>query len=271
MKRAARAGVLGEFRESIGDFVESFAKLPIAWHLATHDIIARYRGSVLGPWWITITMGALILGIGINYAALFHLKVADLLPYVAVGLVFWSYISMTLNEGGEAFISAGPMLRQSALPLPLFVARCIIRNLINLIHHIVILVAVMLWFRIFPGWGFLWAILGVVLTTLNLGWMILLLALSSARFRDVPQIVSALLQFVFFLSPVFWKPTQALEKSPLVSANPFYFAIQSVREPLLAGALPVEDLNTLAPLALAGWVVTFFVYAKIRRRIVHYL
>ena len=192
MRLVARSGYVSEFLETWRDFVNSFVKLPLAVTLAVQDILVRYRGSVIGPWWITISMGALVLGIGINYAALFHVEVQELLPYVALGLVFWGFISTNISEGGEAFVSGGAIIRQSALPLPIFIIRCVIRNYINLAHQLVIVVAVLAWFRIFPGIGMAWAIVGLFAVTVNLAWVNLALAMISARFRSSRIPIAAL-------------------------------------------------------------------------------
>ncbi len=271
MRLEARSGYFSEFRETTRDFVAAFNKFPLAASLAGQDILARYRGSVLGPWWITITMGALVLGIGISYSELFHVAVRELLPYVAMGLVFWGFISSNISEGGEAFVAGGAILRQSALPLPLFVIRCMLRNLINLAHHMVIVVGVLLWFQIFPGIGILWSLVGLLVVVVNLTWLSLALAMVSARFRDVPQIVTAVLQFIFFLSPIFWQPSGGLVRSPLVTKNPFYFGVQLVREPLLKGTIHFEYLSALLSLGAVGWVATLMLYNQTRRRVVHYL
>lgn len=271
MRLAARTSYISEFRETASDFVSAFERLPLGFSLAVQDILARYRGSILGPWWITITMGALVLGIGINYAALFHVEVRELLPYVALGLVFWGFVSTNISEGGEAFVVGGAMLRQSALPLPMFIVRCVVRNYINLAHHLIIVVAVLAWFRIFYGVGILWAIVGLLVTTINILWFDLALAMVSARFRDVPQIVTAVLQFVFFLTPIFWKPSEGLKHNPLVTANPFYFSIQIIRQPLLTGVMPVGELLSMTVVAFFGWIATIMFYNQTRRRVVHYL
>ncbi len=99
----------------------------------------------------------------------------------------------------------------------------------------------------------------------------LLLAMVSTRFRDMPQIVTAVLQLVFFLSPIFWIPTGKWANSPAVMANPFYYSIQSIREPLLHGMTPPQTTFLLVPLAVMGWIVTLLVYNETRRRVVHYL
>ena len=271
MRLVAKKSYISEFSETAKDFIGAFNKIPLALNLAFQDILTRYRGSVIGPWWITVTMGALVLGIGINYAALFHLEVKVLLPYVAFGLVAWAFISSCLSEGGEAFVSGAAIIRQSSLPLPLFILRCVIRNYVNLLHHLVIIIAVMVWFRIFPGLGLLWLPVGLFLVTLNLSWLGLALATVSARFRDVPQIIGSLLQFVFFLSPIFWKPTPEMEGSIFVENNPFYLMVQAIRDPLSSGIISRHCLIYLSILAVIGWVASLLFYNLTRRRVVHYL
>jgi ABC-type polysaccharide/polyol phosphate export permease len=213
----------------------------------------------------------LVLGIGINYAALLHQQVKDLLPFVAIGMVMWGFLNASIAEGGDAFVTGAAMIKQSAIPLPVFFLRGLIRNAINLAHQVVIILAVLMYFRIWSGPGTLWALAGLALLIVNLGWLGLLLAMISSRFRDMPQIVAAVLQLVFFLSPIFWTPPPQLINSVMVAANPFYFSIQSVREPLLHGQLPPQTLTLLVPLAVFGWIVTVLVYNQTRRRVVHYL
>ena len=271
MRLSGRRSYISEFSETGRDLSETFRKFPLALSLATQDILGRYRGSILGPWWITIMTMTLVLGIGIEYAALFHQKVEQLLPFVALGLVFWGFLSVSISEGGDAFISGAAMIKQSAIPLPLFIVRCLTRNFINLAHQIVIVAAVLLWFRIYPGPGMLWALAGLALLVINLGWIGLMLAMFSARFRDMPQIITAVMQLAFFLSPIIWSPPPALANSPLVAINPFYFSIESIRQPLLHGVMPIQAATFLIPIAVAGWTATILIYNQTRRRVVHYL
>jgi ABC-type polysaccharide/polyol phosphate export permease len=214
---------------------------------------------------------SLVLGLGIEYSTLFGQSIDKLLPYVAIGLVTWGFLSAAISEGADAFVGGAAMIKQSSLPLPLFTLRVLIRNGINLGHQVVIVIAVLVWFRIFPGLGMLWALPGLAIVAINLGWIGLLLAMICSRFRDMPQIINAVLQLLFFLSPIFWIPTPALMNSPFVVDNPFYFAVESVREPLLQGQPPVTALVYLALVAAGGWTATILIYNQTRRRVVHYL
>ncbi len=59
--------------------------------------------------------------------------------------------------------------------------------------------------------------------------------------------------------------------NPFVAENPFYFAIECVREPLLHGAVPAQALERMVAIAVVGWILAILVYNQTRRRVVHYL
>lgn len=185
--RTGGVGFLFEFERAWADLVGSVLRGPLAWALARHDIASRYRGSILGPFWITLSMGTMVVGLGVLYSQLFHLEIHAFLPYVALGIVIWSLISGLTTEGCETFNQAAAILRQTSLPLLTFVWRTVTRSLIAFSHHLVIVVAVMIWARMYSA-NYLMALLGLVVVVANLSWLSLLTAIASARFRDIPQV-----------------------------------------------------------------------------------
>ena len=64
--------------------------------LGWNDIHQRYRRSALGPFWITISMAIFIVLLGFIYSKLFHQDIAVYLPYIAMGLITWGFISGTI-------------------------------------------------------------------------------------------------------------------------------------------------------------------------------
>src|SRR5512145_1342397 len=132
MLRTGRRGARFQLQMALADLRNSFGRIGLAWSLATHDVSSRYRGSVLGPFWITLSMGLMVLGIGFLYANLFDLPLSQHLPFVALCIVFFGVMTGTINEGCETFVQAAGMLSQTSLPMFTFVWRVVFRNLINL-------------------------------------------------------------------------------------------------------------------------------------------
>src|SRR6266850_1136109 len=61
--------------------------------LGWQDIKQRYRRSMLGPLWLTISTAVMVIALGYVYAAIFRQSLNDYFPYLAAGLVIWSFIS----------------------------------------------------------------------------------------------------------------------------------------------------------------------------------
>ena len=117
----------------------------------------------------------------------------------------------------------------------------------------------------------LWAILGLTLCIFNVTWMAMICGIVCTRFRDMPQVVAAIFQMLFFLTPVLWDPKQAPRAAALLAVNPFYHMLQVTRQPLLGLAPNFSSFGVLLFLGLAGWAAAFLFYSTVRRRVVHYL
>ena len=261
----------GGLRDAGLDIVGALSRGQLWISLAIQDVAARYRGSILGPWWITLTMGALIGGMSVLYSKLMHLSLHQYVPWMSCGIVLWGFISATVTEGCESFTTAAPIIRQTSLPLFTFVLRSLARNLLVLAHNLVIVAIVAVVFHFWNNIRPAELLLGMVLLVLNLGWIVTVAALASARFRDVPQIVVAVMQVALFITPVFWRPDQLAGRPMILTYNPFFHLIEVVRAPLVGAPASPHALGVCSTLAIAGWVLAFFVFSATRRRLVHYL
>ena len=239
--------------------------------LGWQDIRQRYRRSTLGPFWLTISMGALVGGLGLLYAGLFKMDVADYVPFIAAGFIVWGLISGLITEGCAAFVGAEGIIKQVGLPLSVHVYRMVWRNLIIFAHNVIIYAIVAVVFLIQPGWVGLLALPGLALLCLNGVWMGLVLGLVSARFRDVPQIVASIVQIAFFLTPIIWKPELMPDRALVLDLNPFYHLMEVVRAPALGQAPePVSWLAALG-ITLCGWLATVLMYRRYRWRIAYWV
>ncbi len=239
--------------------------------LGWHDIRKRYRRSVLGPFWLTMSMAVMVASLGYVYGSLFRFDLASYLPYLALSLALWNFVAATLNEGCGSFQEFDSLIKHVRMPLSVHALRVVWRNLIILGHNAVIYIVMALWLGLSPGLGGLLALPGLGLLVLNAVWIALLLGLICARFRDVPPIVASVVQLLFFVTPVMWKPELIAERHLMVALNPVYYLLEVVRGPLL-GAVPNLGVWTVAlGVTVAGWAVTFAAYVRFRKRIAYWL
>lgn len=239
--------------------------------LSWNDIRQRYRGSMLGPFWLTLTTAAFIVGLGPLYATLFKLDINSYLPYLAVGITTWSFISGTIIDSSNTFVAAGDTIKQIRLPRLAVLFQVVWRNVIVFAHNIPIYLVVFLWFQPQFGWANLLVIPGFALVTLNLVWIALVVAILCARFRDITPIVASLMQMAFFLTPVMWNLKDHNVSPLLVGLNPFAAYIELIRAPLLGHAPQwVFVLSALGTLVL-GSLLAFRLFVRARRRIVYWV
>ena len=98
-------------------------RLPAA--LARLDIRNRYRGSVLGPFWLTLSTAVMVVGLGLLYSSLFKMALADYLPFLAVSLIVWNTINQIVTDACTSLTSAEGIIRQ--MPAALLRARAALR------------------------------------------------------------------------------------------------------------------------------------------------
>jgi lipopolysaccharide transport system permease protein len=252
---------------ALGDLAKGFSRWRLALALARLDIRNRYRGSVLGPFWLTLSTAIMVSCIGLLYAQLFQMPLAAYLPFLTVSLLIWNMIAQTVSDACNSLISAEGVIRQLPLPYTVHVLRFVLRNAIIAAHNLPLILVVFLLFGLMPGWGGLMAILGLGLVAINAFAIGMLLGMICARFRDVQQIVASVMQLAFFLSPVLWKPELLKEMQVFLPLNPFYVLMQTVRGPLLeGGAPPLIWACALLYTALAS-AIAFAFFVRFRARI----
>jgi ABC-type polysaccharide/polyol phosphate export permease len=268
---SGRSGFGSDMVEACGDFLGAVRRWRLWTSLAVHDIASRYRGSVLGPFWITVTTAAMIGGVGLMYSQLLGQSLAEYIPWLAVGIILWTLFSQVITEGCDAFVSSGTIIKQTAIPMLSFIARMMTRNLINFAHQVVIIAAVLIYFVLWRHSNVPLSLAGLALVLVNLGWLALASGIVSARFRDVPQIIGALVQISMFITPVFWRPESIRFHRFILDGNPFYHMLEVTRRPLLGEPVAPDSYVVLILMALAGWAATFLLFSRTRRRVVHYL
>jgi|SRR5262245_43087336 ABC-type polysaccharide/polyol phosphate export permease len=162
--------------------------------LAWHDIRQRYRRSMIGPFWLTLSMGITVGTVGLLYSAIFGQPVREYLPFFAIGVIVWGFLSSSIIEGSQVFIISESVIKQIRTPLSAHMFRMVWRNVVVLAHNMVIYAIVVVVFGIRPGANAFIAIPGLVLLFVAGFWCGLLIGLLSARFRDLPPIVTNAVQ-----------------------------------------------------------------------------
>lgn len=253
------------------DLAEGLGKTWMWPALALQDVKLRYRGSVLGPFWLTISTLLMVAGMGIVYAQLFQMELRSYLPFLAVGLIVWQFLSGMISEGCETFLREAVVIQQVPIPFSIHAYRTVVRNLIVLAHNLVIIPIGIIAFSLPVDWHLLGVVPALAVLALNGLWIGILLGLVSARFRDIPPIVGSLLQVLFFLTPVIWPLSALKEWQIIATANPFFAAVDVLRAPLIGAATAESSWPVLLATTVVGCTLAFAMFARFRSRIAYWI
>jgi ABC-type polysaccharide/polyol phosphate export permease len=255
---------LGDIRSTIGAYR--------VWHLlALQDIRQRYRRSVLGPFWITLSTMISIAALGLVYTRIFKMPTEQYLPFLTLGIVMWTLISSLVVEACSVFIAAESIIKQVNLPFGVHVARMVWRNVIIFFHNLFVAAIVLIFMSSPVSWHLLLLPLALAITAVagvTLGY---LLGALCTRFRDVPLIVNSLMQVLFYVTPVIWTPAMLKGHESLLYFNPAYHYLEILRAPLLGTSGPISSWIVAAGTTIALGLIAHLFLSRFRHRIAYWL
>lgn len=239
--------------------------------LGWHDIRQRYRRSVLGPFWFTLSTAIMVAVLGALYSTLLNQEIANYLPYLAVGLVVWQYLASSVMEGCNAFIGSAYLIKQIRLPLTIHVCRIVWRNFVILLHSLPVVLGALLVLGHAITWEFLLIPVALVILLLHTVWIGVVLGILCARFRDIAPIVANLVQVAFFFTPVMWSPEILKDRAWVATYNPLYHLIEIVRAPVLGHPILIESWFWAVGFLVIGFGFAQYLMQRFRNRIPYWL
>ncbi|GGJ39579.1 ABC transporter permease [Neoroseomonas lacus] len=218
---------------ALEDLEGGLARWRLAWALARSDITHRYRGSILGPLWLTLSTAIMLGAMGFLYAKLFRIDVSAYLPWLTVSLIVWNTLNQTITDATGCLTGAEGVIRQMPLPYTVHALRVVMRNAIIAAHNLPLVAVIFYIFGVAPHWTAFLAIPGFVLMAVCGFASSIFLGMICARFRDIPPIVGSLMQVAFFVSAVIWKPDMLGWWEPYLPINPVFALMEAIRAPIM--------------------------------------
>ncbi|MGI5126764.1 ABC transporter permease [Pseudonocardia sp. CA-107938] len=265
------------WRKAFADLGSGWTQRPLWGYLGWQDIKQRYRRSVLGPLWISISMAVIATAMGILYGALFGEDIATFLPYVATGLLIWNFVQGCILEGSEVFIANEGLIKFLPAPLSLHVYRLVWRQTLFFLHNVIIWVILMVVFPHPLSWTLLLAIPAFALLVLNGAWISILSGILATRFRDIPPIIASLTQLVFFMTPIVWqydtllKNPHVAERARIAEINPVMHFVEILRQPMLGQPIVWHHWIVVGAISVVGCATALVALRNYRSRVAYWV
>lgn len=243
------------------------------WHLiGIGDLRRRYARSRIGQFWLTLSSGISIGIIGVMWSLLWKMPVAEILPFLAASMVIWQLLSGIITDATTAFPASAHYLLSQRIACATIVLSLIYRNLLVFLHNAVIIVIVFLIFNRPLSVGAFLVFPALLLTAVSAVWWGYVVATLCARFRDLVPAVQSLLQLVFYLTPIVWKPDFLPEHWRWLNlANPFAVYVSIIRDPLMGEPFAPLPWVLAAAIAAGGLVLSLPFIGRFRRRLLYWL
>lgn len=254
-------------RLALQDLKKGLLQYRVWTHLGWVEVKQRYRRSFIGPWWISLSMLIFIIMMGIVFSRLFHQRLDEYIPFFTAGFLFWTFISSSVVEAAEVFKSNGGYIKQINLPYSLYVFKHLIRQVICLLHNIVIYLLICVFFKLNPGYPVLLVFPGFLLLSINIYWICFLVGMICARFRDMVPMITSCVQIAFFITPISWMPRLLDQNPSILKYNPLAYLLDIVRTPLLGGFPSSMSWIVTINMAMIGCAISLIVFSMARSRI----
>jgi len=206
--------------------------------LSWRDILVRYKQTAIGVAWGILRPLLTMIVFTIIFGYLAKLP-SDGVPYpilVFAAMLPWQFFSSSLSESSNSFITNANMLTKIYFPRLIVPASAVIVNLVDFLISIVILGALMAWYRFVPDLRVLtlpFFLAMAFLASFGLGlWM----ATLNVKYRDFRYVVPFIVQFGLYISPVGFSSSVVPGKWRLLySINPMVGVIDGFRWAILGG------------------------------------
>ena len=240
-------------------FIDVFKNKSLLVSLAVQDFRQRYLGNYLGIVWafaspfITVFILFFVFQIGFRSAP------SEGIPFIIwliSGMFPWFFLSESISAGSSSIIDKPYLVKKivfkvSTLP--------VIKLITALFIHSFFL---LLLFLMLVGYGFYPKLIWIQILYYLFATLILVLGISWITssivvfMKDMGQIVGILLQFGFWLTPIFWSDKIMPQKYlPFLKLNPAYYIVQGYRDSVLYNVWFWEKPY----LTIYFWIATFFI------------
>ena len=213
----------------------------LLYFLVWRDVKVRYKQTALGAAWAVMQPLFMMLVFSLFFGFLAKVP-SDGIPYPVFtfcALIPWQLFANALSEASNSLIGNQNLITKVYFARLVIPISAVLSGLVDFLIAFVILLGMMLYYGIVPGWSILALpgfILLAVMTALAVG---LWLSALNVQYRDVRYTMNFLIQFWLFATPVAYSSSIVPEKwRPLYGVNPMAGVVEGFRWALLGKSQP---------------------------------
>jgi lipopolysaccharide transport system permease protein/teichoic acid transport system permease protein len=228
--------------------------------LTKNDFHQKYLGNILGFFWAFIQPTATIAVFWFVFQVGFKSKPVDDFPFIlwlVSGMFPWFYFADGLSNGTNSILSNSFLVKKILFRVSLLPLIKLLSALVIHIFFIFFMFAMFLYYGYTPEIYWLQVIyylFAVSVLLLGLSWITSSVVVF---FRDVGQLVAVIIQFGFWLTPIFWSMKIVPQKYHfIIGLNPLVYIIEGYRDSMIYHRWFWEDIDT----TIYYWSITAIIF-----------
>lgn len=251
------------------DFKELYEYRDLFYFFVMRDIKVRYKQTVLGGLWAIIQPFCLMVIFSLFFGKLGKIP-SDGVPYPIfsyAALVPWFYFSTAINNSANSLLGAQNLITKVYFPKIITPVTPALAGLIDFVLAFVVLLAMMVWFDIYPTVKLVILPLLILLMVISAVGVGMILATLNAKYRDIRYTISFIIQFWMFATPIVYPASMISEKHQLIYAlNPMVGVVEGFRSVLLGTTeFPTEMVLVSAVVSTILFIVGLFYFKQMER------
>ena len=228
----------------------------LLYFLAWRDVKVRYKQTLLGAAWAILQPLLMMAVFSVFFGRLARVESAGL-PYplfAFAGLLPWTFFSTAISNAGNSVVGSERLITKIYFPRLAIPFASVGAVLVDFFVAFGMLFALMLYYRVSPGWNILFVPLAVsmfLLAALGVGT---LLAALNVAYRDFRYVIPFLVQLWMFATPTVYMQTVAASNAQsgalVVDANSLDRQAPAPETASMHGSTPswIKHLLQLNPL-----------------------
>ena len=195
------------------DWKELVEYRDLFYFLIKRDVMVIYQQTVMGFTWAIIRPVFSMIIFSVVFGGLAKIP-SDGIPYPIFSysaLIPWTYFSSAMNSSAQSLIIGKAIFTKVYFPRLIIPLTPILSQLVDFTIAFLILIVLMIWYGISATLNILFLPVLILLMMLTASGIGMWLSAMAIQYRDIPQGISFLSQFLMYAAPVVW-PLSLIEE-----------------------------------------------------------
>jgi len=262
------------FKIAIQDLISAFKMNELSLSLAWTEVRLKYTRTKIGPFWETISLAILLFTLSILWSKLWKIELSDYLPHLVSGMIIWRFMSLIIADGCLVFTRHDYIFRSVPMPFSTLVIKHIYAGIFLFLHHLPIIILFNLFLKIdFISTNLFYLFYSIPIFLITSYSTIIILAITSTRFRDIHSLTASFISVLVFFTPIFWTANQMGEvgRKYFVNPNIIYHYIEILRQPLIGHSPNFFSLVFTFIFTILIFILSMYLLNKYKRRIIFWI